>query len=125
MVGRWIGHMPTGRFAHEAIARAPAVRGERAIGWIAHYATGILFAGLLLALFGLGWARSPTPGPALIVGVATVAAPFLVLHPAFGAGVAGSRTPAPAAARARSLVAHVSFGVGLYVAAIATSRLLQ
>jgi hypothetical protein len=36
MVGRWLGHMPAGRFAHERIAAAPVVPAERVIGWTAH-----------------------------------------------------------------------------------------
>lgn len=32
MVGRWIGHMPHGCFAHDAIAKAAPVRNEHALG---------------------------------------------------------------------------------------------
>ncbi|MCB8813907.1 DUF2938 domain-containing protein, partial [Escherichia coli] len=44
MVGRWIGHLPRGRLTHPGIARSAPIAGERAIGWIAHYAIGVLFA---------------------------------------------------------------------------------
>lgn len=118
LVGRWIGHMPSGRFVQDSIRRAPPVRGEAAIGWGAHYAIGILFAALLLAIMGLDWARHPTLAPALIVGLATVAAPFLVMQPGMGAGIASSKTPNPTAARLRSLGTHAVFGVGLYVSAV-------
>ena len=60
LVGRWLGHMARGRFRHERIATAEPVRGERAIGWTAHYLIGITFAGGLLAICGLAWARQPT-----------------------------------------------------------------
>lgn len=116
MVGRWIGHLPRGRLTHPGIARSAPVAGERAIGWIAHYAIGIGFALLLLAIWGPAWAALPTLPPALIVGIATVAAPFLILQPGMGAGIAASRTPKPGVARLRSLMAHASFGVGLYLA---------
>jgi hypothetical protein len=46
-----------------------------------------------------------------------VAAPFLLLQPALGAGIAASRTPRPNVARRRSLVTHLVFGLGLYLAA--------
>ena len=52
MVGRWIGWMVRGRFRHERIAATPAVKGEQAIGWAAHYAIGVAFAGLLVVWQG-------------------------------------------------------------------------
>ena len=116
LVGRWLAYMARGRFRHDPIAATPAVRGERLIGWTAHYLIGMAFAAILLAVWGLDWARHPTIGPALIVGIGSVAAPFLVMQPAMGAGVAASRTPRPAAARLQSLVTHGIFGLGLYAA---------
>ena len=105
-------------FSHQAIAKAAPVAGERALGWLFHYATGIAFAALLVAIQGVGWLRGPTLLPAVAVGVATVAAPWLVMQPAMGAGVASSRTPAPFRNRARSLANHAVFGLGLYLAAL-------
>ncbi len=118
MLGRWIGHFPQGRFVHDNIAKASPVPGELALGWAAHYAIGVLFAALLLAIFGLGWARQPTPLPALAVGLAMVVAPLFVMQPAMGMGVAASKTPNPATARLRSLVVHAVFGVGLYLSGL-------
>jgi hypothetical protein len=116
LVGRWIGHMPRGRFRHDSIAAASPVHGERLIGWSAHYLIGIGFAALLLAISGLEWIQQPTLGPALAVGIGTLAAPFLVMQPGMGAGIAASRTSRPAAARMQSLVTHGVFGLGLYAA---------
>lgn len=116
-VGRWIGHMRHGRFRHEAIARATPVGHEAAIGWTAHYLIGIAFAALLPALAGAGWFRDPTPGPALAVGLATVLAPFLLMQPGMGAGLAARRTPRPNIARLHSLATHAVFGLGLYASA--------
>ena len=123
LVGRWVAHLARGRFRHDSIAGSPRVRGECAIGWIAHYLIGIAFASVLLAVWGLDWVRHPTLAPALIVGIGSVAAPYLILQPGMGAGIAASRTPNPAAARLRSLVTHAVFGVGLYLAGWATSWL--
>jgi hypothetical protein len=117
LVGRWIGWMARGRFRHDRIAATAAVKGEKAIGWTAHYAIGIAFAAGLLAIYGVEWAREPTLAPALFVGLATVAAPFLVMQPGMGAGLAARRTPRPNAARLQSLVTHAVFGVGLFVSA--------
>jgi hypothetical protein len=124
MVGRWIGHFPKGRFVHDSIAKAPPVHGELAIGWAAHYAIGVMFAALLLAIFGLDWARQPTPLPALIVGLATVVAPLFVMQPAMGMGIAASKMPDPNAARLRSIVTHAVFGIGLYLSALLAAPLI-
>lgn len=117
LVGRWLVHLTRGRFFHDPIGKSPRVAGEGVIGWTAHYLLGIAFAAVLLAGWGLGWARQPTLGPALIVGIGTVILPFCVMQPAMGAGFAARRTPRPAMARFQSLVTHTVFGVGLYAAA--------
>ena len=124
LVGRWLAYLPRGRFRHERIAATPAIPHERLIGWTAHYLIGIAFAAMLLAIWGIDWARHPTIGPAMIVGICSVAAPFLLMQPGMGAGFAASRTPRPAAARFQSLVTHAIFGVGLYAAGW-TTKLFQ
>lgn len=116
LVGRWLAHMLRGRFRHDAIAAAARVRGEQLIGWTAHYLIGIAFAAALPGIWGLAWLQHPTIGPALIVGLVTVAAPFLLMQPGMGAGIAASRTPRPAAARLQSVITHAVFGLGLYAA---------
>lgn len=123
LVGRWLAYMPQGRFRHERIAATPRVPGERVIGWAAHYAIGIAFAAVLLAIWGLAWARQPTLAPALIVGIGTVLAPFLLMQPGMGAGIAASRTPRPTTARLQSLITHAIFGLGLYASGWALSML--
>lgn len=125
MVGRWFGHFPCGRFVHDNIAAASPVPGELAIGCGAHYAIGIVFAALLLAIWGLDWARHPTLLPALIVGLLTLLAPFFVMQPGMGAGIAASKTPNPNAARLRSIAAHTVFGVGLYGSASLSALLIR
>lgn len=125
LVGRWIAHLARGKARHDSIARASAVRGEVAIGWTSHYAIGMGFAFLLPALFGPQWIRQPTLVPALLVGVGTVLAPFLVMQPAMGAGFVASRTPRPAVARLQSLANHAVFGVGMFVTATALAYLRQ
>jgi hypothetical protein len=121
LLGRWIGHLPEGKWIHESIAKAKPVRGELLMGWCAHYSIGITFAGVLLATFGLGWARSPSLPPALFIGIVTVAAPLLVLQPALGAGIASSKTPKPIFNSVKSVVTHAVFGCGLYLAALAVA----
>jgi hypothetical protein len=124
-LGRWLGHLPQGRWMHESIARAAPLKGELLLGWCAHYSIGITFALLLLSTSGLQWARSPTLLPALSIGVVTVLAPLLVLQPAMGAGIASSKTPTPLFNSLKSVVTHTVYGFGLYLAALATRSLIQ
>ena len=124
LLGRWMGHLPRGQWRHASIAEAPAVRGELWLGWCAHYTLGIGFAALLLSTFGLKWARSPSLFPALFIGIATVAAPLLILQPALGLGIASTKTPRPLFNSMKSLVTHTVYGLGLYLAAIALAVLI-
>lgn len=119
LLGRWVGHLLRGRVAHDAIRRAHPIAGELCLGWLTHYAVGIVFAVLWVALHGATWLEAPTVLPALVWGVATAAAPLFVLQPAMGAGVASSRTPAPLMNSLRSVVNHAVFGLGLYLSATA------
>jgi len=118
-IGRWAGHLPRGRWKHDAIAKSPPIPGETALGWLVHYAVGIAFAGAMFAIGGLSWMHSPTLLPALALGMGTVIAPLFVMQPAMGAGFASSRTPAPVKNCLRSLANHTVFGAGLYLAAAA------
>ncbi|MFC4310513.1 DUF2938 domain-containing protein [Steroidobacter flavus] len=121
MVGRWMGHMAKGTFRHDRIAAASPVAGERVIGWITHYATGVAFAAGLIGIVGFEWLHEPTIVAALVFGLGTVAVPFLLMQPGMGAGIAASRTANPSAARLQSLITHAVFGFGLWAAAELTS----
>ena len=118
-IGRWVGHLFRGQFAHAAIAKAAPIRGELAWGWLTHYAVGVAFATVLVGIQGAAWVHHPTLLPALAVGICTVAAPLLVMQPAMGAGFAASRTATPLRNCLRSLVNHTVFGFGLYLSALA------
>ena len=122
-VGRWFAYLFRGRLRHDPISATAPVRGEVAMGWGVHYVTGMVFAAALLAVVGSEWRLAPTFLPALLVGLATVAAPFLILQPALGAGIASSRAPRPAIARVQSLITHAMFGFGLYLASVLVALL--
>jgi hypothetical protein len=117
LVGRWVGHLAQGRFAHEAISKARPIRAELTLGWLTHYAVGLAFAGLLVVIEGVEWIGHPTLLPALALGVGTVVAPLFVMQPAMGAGIAATKTPAPLKNCLRSIANHAVFGVGLYLTA--------
>lgn len=123
MVGRWIGHMAHGRFRHDRIAAAAHIKGERALGWSVHYATGIVFAAGLIGIVGAEWLQHPTLIPAMAFGIGTVIVPFLVMQPGMGAGIAAARTPNPGSARIQSLITHTIFGFGLWAASEAVRYL--
>ncbi len=122
-VGRWIGHFASGTLSHPNIAQAGPIAGEKAIGWVTHYATSVIFAAALLAVAGPGWVEAPTLWPALVTGWITLLAPFFILQPGFGFGIAASKTPRPNVARWRSFIAHTVFGLGLFVGAWVVSQI--
>lgn len=117
LLGRWLGHMPKGKFVHQKIVDAPPIPYELALGWIAHYTIGIGIAFLLVALFGKDWLNEPDLLAALIIGISTVVLPYFVMQPAFGFGIAGCGLPDPALVRAKSMFTHIVFGIGLYLTA--------
>lgn len=85
---------------------------------MAHYGIAVTFAVALVVVAGPAWSAAPTPWPPLLVALGTIVAPWLVMQPAMGLGVAAARTPRPGVARLRNLATHVVYGVGLYLAAV-------
>lgn len=118
LLGRWILHMPSGTFAQEHIGKAAPRKGERVVGWTAHYAIGVTFAVGFIAIVSAAWLARPTVLPALLYGVATVVFPYFLMQPALGLGVAAAKTPQPAQARLKSLGTHTVFGLGLWLGAL-------
>jgi hypothetical protein len=125
LLGRWLCHMPEGRFRHASITAAPQKPLECPVGWIAHYTIGVMLAVAFVVMAPGEWLARPTLPPALLYGIATIVFPFFLMQPSFGLGIAASRTPNPTQARLKSLATHTIFGVGLYVCAVGVSYLLQ
>jgi hypothetical protein len=125
LLGRWLGHMPEGTFRHSSITAAPQKPYECTVGRIAHYTIGVALALVFVLLTSGDWLARPTLLPALLYGLGTVVFPFFIMQPAFGLGVAASRTPKPTQARLKSLATHTVFGVGLYLWALGVSYLLR
>jgi len=117
LLGRWVGHAFRGTWFHAGIAKAAPINGELVLGWIAHYAIGISFAGLLVSIAGIDWVHRPTAMPAILTGVATVVAPLFIMQPAMGSGVASLKTATPLRNCLKSIANHAVFGCGLYLAA--------
>ena len=125
LLGRWLGHMPAGTFRHASIAAAPQKPLECAIGWVAHYTIGVVFALVFVAVASVDWLVRPTLPPALLYGIGTVVVPLFIMQPALGLGIASSRAPKPMQARLKSLATHGVFGIGLYVCALGVSAVLR
>lgn len=117
LVGRWFIGLFDGRFCHAPIMAAPVRRGEKITGWLLHYAIGIAFAFIPLILVGTAWYTAPEAGIALVSGWLSLAAPFFVMQPALGFGVAAANTPNPTRSRIISLLVHTVYGLGLFASA--------
>ncbi|QWW67467.1 DUF2938 domain-containing protein [Rhizobium sp. WYJ-E13] len=116
--GRWFWHLGKGKVFHDNIADAVPYANELALGWIGHYAVGILY-GILLAIFvGPAWFAAPSFLPAWILGIVTVGAGWFLMQPGLGLGWAASKTPNPMKVRVLNLLAHTVFGFGLYATAL-------
>lgn len=124
LVGRWLRYMPEGIFRHSNIASIPQKSAECTVGWIAHYMIGITFAITFVALAGSNWLQHPTPIPAILFGVVTVLAPFFIMQPSFGFGLAASKMSNPTQARLRSLMNHTVFGIGICLFALLVNWML-
>lgn len=118
MVGRWVGHMASGRFVHANIDRASPINGELALGWMVHYVTGIVYGLILVTIWGGEWLRQPTILPPMLLLWMFLVAPYFVMMPGMGEGIAASRTPHPNLERLKSVVGHSVFGFGMYLVAI-------
>ena len=118
LIGRWFCHLPEGRVFHEDIAAASSYPYESLVGWLAHYAIGIIYAGILLLFTGLDWLKAPTFLPAWILGLVTVGAAWFLLQPGMGAGIAASKRPNATEIRFLNLLGHTVFAIGLYGSAL-------
>ncbi len=123
MVGRWVGHMPAGRFIHENIGQAAPVKGELALGWIVHYVIGIAYGLLLVALWGEEWLKQPAIFPPMLLLWVFLIAPYFVMMPGMGKGIAASKAPKPGIERLKSVVGHSVFGIGMYLTALCIVKL--
>ncbi|MBX3569941.1 MAG: DUF2938 domain-containing protein [Rhizobiaceae bacterium] len=118
LVGRWVWHLKDGKVFHDDIGRAAPYRGEAALGWLFHYAVGLVYGVILVAAVGPEWLAAPTFLPAFIWGIVTVGAGWFLLAPGLGAGWAASKTPNPTKSRALNLLAHTVFAIGMYGTAL-------
>ncbi|MCF2856139.1 DUF2938 domain-containing protein [Pseudoalteromonas sp. SMS1] len=116
LVGRWALYLICQlQLRHDSIMQSPKRRGESTLGWVLHYAIGIIFASLFIELSLLLNLSPQCVIWSIAFGTVTVMFPFFVMQPCFGFGVAASKAPSPNLARMKSLAAHAVFGLGIYV----------
>lgn len=116
--GRWAVHAVRGQVFHYDIGAATPVPRETMIGWLFHYAVGLVYGVVLAILMGPEWLSAPTLWPAWLFSILTIGFGWFLMQPGMGAGVAASRTPNPWRARGLGLAAHSIFGVGLWIGAM-------
>ena len=117
-VGRWFWHLKNGAVFHDDIGKAEPYANELALGWIGHYAVGMLYGVVLALIVGETWFAAPTFLPAWILGIVTVGAGWFLLQPGLGIGVAAAKLPNANTVRVLNLVSHTVFALGLYGTAL-------
>jgi len=123
IIGRWFGHMPRGRFMHQAIAAAEPVPNEHAIGWTMHYLIGIAYGFVYVGLVAFVLKGTPSLLNGFVFGLISVVVPWFMMQPALGLGPMGVKAPNPAVPRYTALVAHCLYGIALYAGAALYARL--
>jgi len=116
LVGRWFAYLARGTFVHRPISASPPIRNELALGWVAHYVTGVVYGIAYLFVVQVLMSRDPTLVSAVIFGLVTLVAPWCIMQPAMGAGFFARNTPTPNLMRAVNLSMHLVFGSSLYPA---------
>ena len=116
LVGRWFSSVARAHPFHEDIARAAPSGHEFAITLPVHYAIGMFLTALFVVMaHRMGWHARALP-TALAFGVCTSVLPWLLMFPAMGYGFFGAHGPAGTRLFASSMVTHVFFGLGLWIA---------
>jgi hypothetical protein len=113
LVGRWFWHLGSGKVFHDDIGKARPYAHELALGWFAHYAIGVFYAGILI-LAVPDWTAAPSFLPAWILGIVTIGAGWFLLQPGMGAGWAASKRSNANQIRLLNFLGHTVFAIGLY-----------
>ena len=113
LVGRWfIGLTHNGRLIANQLSEQPEAKHETPVGWIIHYGVGIVYAYVFAVLIQLELLK-PTITDGFLLGVVSVAVPWLFFMPAMGNGLFASKAPNPPLSCALALMMHSIFGLAL------------
>lgn len=114
MVGRWLGHFPSGKFVHNPVSSASAVQYENIPGWGFHYIIGIVYAFCYVAFVVWFMEGKPTLLSSWFFGLVTMLSPWLIMQPGLGLGLCANKAPQPNMVRLQNFAIHSIFGVALY-----------
>ncbi len=114
MVGRWLGHMPSGKLVHNPIASSSEIQFENTIGWAFHYFIGVVYSFLYFAFITLALNEQPSVLSAWLFGLVTILSPWFIMQPSLGMGLCASKATKPNMVRLQSFVSHSIFGVALF-----------
>jgi hypothetical protein len=113
LMGRWFQGLARMRLMHDDIRETASAPGELPTAMGMHFLIGITF-GMMWSLIAHQIAASDARFfGGILFGIATNAAPALLMWPAMGFGLFGSRGPADKKLRVTSAVNHLMFGVAL------------
>ena len=115
MVGRWVGHIPQGKFTNSSIKDVVEIKNEHAIGWLLHYVIGFIFAYFYIFIAA---EHKPSLTSAVVFGWLTVVFPWFVLQPGLGLGMFARFAAKPNVVRLINLSIHTVFGASLYFGGI-------
>lgn len=114
MVGRWLGHLTSGKLVHESIGSSAPIGHESLVGWVFHYVVGCIYASVYLAYVDAVQMGRPTLVTAIVFGLITILSPWLILQPGLGLGICATKAPRPKLVRLQNLIIHTLFGAALY-----------
>ena len=116
LIGRWFASVVRAHPLHEDIARTAPAAHELAMALPGHYAIGMFLTALYIVMANrIGW-HARGFSPALAFGVCTNVFPWLLMFPAMGYGFFGAHGPEGTRLFTSSLVNHVFFGFGIWLA---------
>ena len=113
VVGRWAVYvLRTARLYQPAIDSSAEIKGERAFGWVVHYAVGIGYALVYSGLMQEGLLTASL-FDGLVFGILSVIIPWFFFLPVMGKGIMGRHTTTPAKVCLLALANHCVFGLGM------------
>jgi hypothetical protein len=114
MVGRWLGHIQSGKFIHKPIGSSPEIKYENILGWAFHYLVGVIYATLYVVMVIWCFEGNSSLLNAWFFGLVTILSPWFILQPALGLGICAVKAPKPSMVRLQNFAIHSIFGIALY-----------